>query len=126
MAKIDNIPLNDKEAFQKPLKNAYVVNRERLKPVEGSKSVKLSKEQREELKARRESLRELDSLSSIAHNKPFRADTKTLVEVIPKLSKRGCMDYINRHTLVHINPSDMRKMHKDYIKELAKTVLHVK
>lgn len=125
MAKIDNIPLNDKEAFQKPLKNAYVLNRERLKPVEGSKSVKLSKEQREELKARRESLREL---ASIVHkpNKPFRADTKTIVEVIPKLSKRGCMDYINRHTLVHINPSDMRKMHKDDIKELAKTVLHVK
>lgn len=43
MAKIDNIPLNDNEAFQKPKKNVYVVHREHLEPQEGSKSIKLSK-----------------------------------------------------------------------------------
>ena len=125
MAKIDNIPLNDNEAFKKPLKDAYVVHREHLKPLEGSKSIKLSKEQREELKARRESLAEL---SKTLHkpNKSYKIDTKTIMEVIPKLSKRGCMDYINRHTLVHINPSAMRKMDKKVIKELAKTIEHVR
>lgn len=66
------------------------------------------------------------SAKSHKPNKPVKIDTKTIMEVIPKLSKRGCMDYINRHTLVHINPSDMRKMDKKVIKELAKTIEHVR
>ena len=125
MAKIDNIPLNDTEAFKRPIKDAYRVHSEHLKPLEGSKSIKLNKEQREVLKARRESLREI-SATSHKPNKPSKVDTKTIIEVIHKLSKRGCMDYINRHTLVHINPSDMRKMDKKVIKELAKTIEHVR
>lgn len=124
--KIDNIPLKDHEAFTKPLKGAHLVRRVHSEPLQGSKSVRLSKEQREALKERRESLREL---SQISHKKPLvnpRVDPRIKVDVIPKLCKRGLMQYINQHSLEHLNPSECKKMDKRDLIEIAKSVEHIK
>lgn len=43
-----------------------------------------------------------------------------------RLCKRGLMDYINRHTLEHINPSELRNWDKEKLVKFAMTTQHVK
>lgn len=129
MAKIGNIPLKDHEAFNKPIKDAHVVHKVHYKPLEGTRSIHLSKSQREELKARRESLRELDSLSRSSREKPRVKSTVSStikVDVIPKLCKRGLMQYINQHSIQHLNPSEVKKMDKKVLVDIAQNLEHIK
>ena len=124
--KVDNIPLNDDEAFKKPRQDVYVVRSVPSEPLQGTKSVRLSKEQREALKERRESLREL---SAISHKKPLvnpSVNPRVKVDVIPKLCKRGLMQYINQHSIEHLNPSECKKMDKRDLVETAKNIKIIK
>lgn len=43
-----------------------------------------------------------------------------------RLCKRGLMDYINRHTLEHINPSELRSWEKDDLVRVALKTAHIK
>lgn len=43
-----------------------------------------------------------------------------------RLCKRGLMDYINRHTLEHINPRELPKWSKPDLVRMAMTTKHVK
>lgn len=45
---------------------------------------------------------------------------------LSRLCKRGLMDYINRHTLEHINPSELRNWDKEKLVKFAMTTQHVK
>lgn len=118
--KTDNIPLTDTEVFQKPKPQVFVRT---PKPLEGSKSIKLNKVQREQLKARRESLKEL---SEASHKMPLVHQPKARIDVISKLSKRGLMQYINQHSIEHLNPSETKKMSKEHLKEIAQKIHHIK
>lgn len=127
MAKIDNIPLNDKECFKKPSENrvkSVVVNT--LKPVEGSKSIRVTKEQLLKVVGQRQSLKTVEELQQKVVFVGAEPDPKANLALIPRLCKRGLMQYINRHSLEHLNPSETKKMSKEELKHIATHVKHVK
>jgi len=148
MAKIDNIPLKDYEAFHKgnavgqshshrvkKVQHGYVSALS--EPKAGSKTVKVTKEQ---LKAARElkaikweenvQERTIEKIQKdLSHYKSIidaNPDPKANKQMIKKLSKRGLMSYINKHSIEHLNPSEVRKMEKEDLRTLAMNVKHIK
>jgi hypothetical protein len=147
--KIDNIPLKDHEAFHKGdalgQSHSHRVKKVQHKsyvsqlsePLKGSKTVKVTKEQ---LKAIRElkaikgeenvQEREIEKIQKdLSHYKAIidaKPDPKASKQMIKKLCKMGLMSYINKHSIEHLNPSEVRKMDKEDLRLLAMNVKHIK
>lgn len=142
MAKIDNILLPDEEygiksqQQAKKLKrvviesNKYFIDtpKDAVKVLEGSKCIKVSRSNPSALNALERVFSKRPISSEIKGLKNTRkAPSKVISEGdASRLSKRGCMDYINRHTAHHVNPSELPNISKKELVVMCTTLVHIR
>lgn len=142
MAKIDNITLNDEDFGKKSQQQAKKLKRvvhesnkyfidtpqDAVKVLEGSKCIKVSRSTPNALKALEKVFAKRPISSEI---KDLKCTKKSPPKVISegdasRLSKRGRMDYINRHTAHHINPSELPNISKEELLQMCTTLVHIR